>query len=61
MSGGIVNNDFTANLLKKSSVKNLVNRLKFDRIMAMSLWPHLLVTLYSDYYCVVFIEHSVLI
>jgi len=29
--------------------------------MAMSLWPHFLATLYSDYYRVVFIEHSVLI
>jgi len=33
---------FFANLPKKSSSEKLVNRLKFDRIMAVSLWPHFL-------------------
>ena len=32
------NNHLTANLLRNSSEKN-VNRLRFDRIMVMSLWP----------------------
>ena len=38
--GEIFNNHFTANLPKNLSVKNMVNRLRFGRIMAMSLWPH---------------------
>jgi len=31
----------TAKLPKNVSVKNFENRLRFDRIMAMSLWPQL--------------------
>jgi len=30
----------TANLPKNLPVKNFFNRLRFDRIMVMSLWPH---------------------
>jgi len=41
-SGGIACNQFTANLLGNLPVKKIVNRLKFDRIMAMRLWPHIL-------------------
>jgi len=36
----LVNNHFTANLPRNLSVKKVVNRLRFDRIMAMSLWPY---------------------
>jgi len=43
-NGGIFNNQFTANLPSNLPVKfNYVNRLRFDRTMAMSLWPHFLV------------------
>jgi len=35
-SGGIVNNQFTANLPKNLPVKAFANRLRFDRIMASS-------------------------
>jgi len=38
--GGILNNDFTADLPRNLPVKKSENRLRFDRIMAMSLWPH---------------------
>jgi len=38
--GGIFNNVFTANLPRKLPLKKIENRLRFDRIMAMSLWPH---------------------
>jgi len=42
--GGIFNSDyFTANLPRNLTVKTVENRLRFDRIMAMSLWPHLFV------------------
>jgi len=42
-SGGIFNNQLTAKITKESSSeKNFVNRLRFDRIMATSLWPHFL-------------------
>jgi len=34
------NNWFTANLPRNLPVKKIVNRLRFDRIMVMSLWPH---------------------
>jgi len=30
----------TANLLRNLPVKKIVNRLRFDRIMVMSLWPN---------------------
>jgi len=36
-----INNRFTENLPRNLPVKkNLANRLRFDRIVAMSLWPH---------------------
>jgi len=37
--GGIFNMHLTANLPRNLPVKKLVNRLRFDRIMVMSLWP----------------------
>jgi len=40
--GGIFNMHLTANLLRNLSVKKIVNTLRFDRIMVMSLWPRLL-------------------
>ena len=39
---GIFNTHLTANLSRNLPVKNFVNRLRFDRIMAMSLWPRFL-------------------
>ena len=41
--GGVFNNDFTANLPRNLPVKKFENRLKFERIMATSLWHHFLV------------------
>jgi len=41
-SGGVFSNQFTANLSRNLPDKNSVNRLKFDRIMATSLWPRFL-------------------
>ena len=38
----------TANLPRNLPVKKIVNRLKFDRIMVMSLWPGFWPTLYID-------------
>jgi len=38
--GGIFDNDFTVNYHEILLRKNFKNRLKFDRIMAMRLWPH---------------------
>jgi len=38
--GGIVDIRLTANLPRNLSVKKLLNRLRIDRIMVMSLWPH---------------------
>jgi len=40
-SDGIFNNHFTANIPRNLPVK-IVNRLRFDRMMDMSLWPHFL-------------------
>jgi len=40
--GGVFNNDFTANLPRNLPVKKFENRLKFERIMATSLWHHFL-------------------
>jgi len=41
--GGICNNHFTTNLQRNFPLKiKLENRLRFDSIMAMSLWPHFL-------------------
>ena len=40
----------TANLPRNRSVKKIVNRLRFDRIVVMSLWPRFWPTLYV-YYC----------
>jgi len=37
---GIFNIHLTANLPKKFPVKKYFNRLRFDSIMVMSLWPH---------------------
>jgi len=39
-SGGIFNNQFTANLPKNLPVKKNVNQLRLHRIMVMNLWPH---------------------
>jgi len=39
--GGIFNNDFTANLSRNLLVIKVENRLIFDRIVAVSLWPHM--------------------
>jgi len=41
--GGIFNIHLTANLIRNLPVKKFVNRLRFDRIMATSLWPRFLV------------------
>ena len=42
--GGIFNIQLTANLRRNLSVKNILSRLRFDRIrpMVMSLWPRFL-------------------
>jgi len=40
--GGMFNIHLTANLLTNLAVKKFVNRLRFDRIMVMSLWPRFL-------------------
>ena len=45
--GGNYSNQFTANLPRNLLVKKIVNRLRFDRIVAMSLWPHFWPTLYN--------------
>jgi len=37
--GGIFNMHLTAKLPRNLSVKRIVNRLRFDRIMVMGLWP----------------------
>ena len=39
-SGWIFNDHFTVNLPGNFPVKKIVNRLRFDIIMAMSFWPH---------------------
>ena len=39
---GIVSNQFAANLPRNLLVKRIENRLKIDRIMATSLWSHIL-------------------
>jgi len=40
--GGIFNMRLTANLPRNLPVKFFLNRLRFDRIMVMSPWPHFL-------------------
>jgi len=40
--GGIFNNQFTVDLSGSLPVKKIINRLRFDRIMAMNLWPRFL-------------------
>jgi len=45
---GIFNNQFTANLQRNLLVKKIVNRLTFDRIMAVSLWPNFFGPLCGD-------------
>jgi len=37
--GGIFNIRLTANLERSRPAKKIANRLRFDRIMVMSLWP----------------------
>jgi len=37
--GGIFNIHLTANLLRNLLLKFFLSRLRFDRIMVMSLWP----------------------
>jgi len=49
--GEIFNIRLTANLLWNLSVKNFLNRLRFDRIMATSLWPRFWPTLYTTMTC----------
>jgi len=44
--GGILNMHLTANIRRNFSVKKIINRLRFDRIMAISLWPSSWPTLY---------------
>ena len=44
--GGIFNMHFIANLSRNVRVKKIVNRLRFERIMVMSLWPRFWITLY---------------
>ena len=39
-NGRIFNNQLAANLPRNLPVKTLRKSVKFDRIMAMSLWPH---------------------
>ena len=41
-TGGIFSNQLTANLPRNLSVKNFVNRLRFDRVVALSSWPRFL-------------------
>jgi len=41
-SGGIVDNRFTANLPRNLPVKKIAKRLRFDRIVAVILWPYFL-------------------
>jgi len=46
------NNQLTANLLRSLLLKKIFeNRLRFDRIVAMSLWPRSWLTLYSCCCC----------
>ena len=40
-SGGIVNTNFATNL-PRNLPEIFLNRLRFDRIMVVSLWPHFL-------------------
>jgi len=40
--GGILNIHLTTNLQRNLAVKKNFNRLRFDRIMVMSLWPNFL-------------------
>ena len=40
--GGILNMHLTANLSKNLPVKKFLNRLTFERIMIMSVWPRFL-------------------
>ena len=49
--GEIFNIRLTANLLWNLSVENFVNRLRFDRVMATSLWPRFWSTLYTTMTC----------
>jgi len=46
--GGMFNIILTANLPRNLPVKKIANRLRFDRIMVMSLWPRFWPTLYSS-------------
>ena len=51
--GGIFNTHLTANLPKNIPVKIFVNRLKFYRIMVMSLWPRFLAQPVGTAYAVI--------
>jgi len=44
--GWIFTDNFTANLSRNLPVKKCENGLRFDRIVAMSLWPHFFGPLY---------------
>ena len=39
-NGGNCNSQFTANVPRNLAVKKIVNQSRFERIMAMILWPH---------------------
>jgi len=64
--GGIFNNDFTANLLRNLLVIKVENRLIFDRIMAVSLWPHMKmpdmklqnIRIENEVFCCYFLKHK---
>jgi len=47
----IFNNQLTANLPRSLLLKKIENRLRFDRIVAMSLWPRSWLTLCSCCCC----------
>jgi len=50
----------TANLLKNLPVKKIVNRLRFDRIVVMSLWPRFWPTLYAARKFIIMLQISIL-
>ena len=41
-SGGVFNKYSTTNLPRNLAVTKIENRLRFDRVMVMSLWPYFL-------------------
>jgi len=55
--GGMFNIHLTTNSLRNLPVKNFVNRLRFDKIMVMSLWPRFLAhPLFLIYFCIYFYD-----